>query len=212
MLNLTLEEQVCMKNLFLVLSCFSMFAGMASAQISFTPRVSHGYHNIKTQTKVVNNAIGGSTVILRDRSYSSSTRVSLEAGYTIGSEIEAILNVGYMPYHKVPGLKADFMNYDLALRKHIGEFYAQAGLGVQTFKYVEYRGASGANTNLPTFGIGAGYIYSLTSALGVDIAYRGYRSIHEGEKVRSTSGTYKSGSAIVDLENHELGLGLRYLF
>ncbi len=198
-----------MKNLLVAFSSFFFVSGVARAQFSITPRVSHSNYNLKFEQKVTDET---TKVETSSRVYSNSVRYAIEAGYKVNESSEVVFNIGEAGYYKISDTTAYFMSYDLAYRHYFGDFYGQVGLGAHTLKYDQHDSEPSGNFTLPTASLGLGYLWKFTDKLALDVFYRGFRAIHESEADRSKDELFTYDNTLSDLENHELGAGVRYQF
>jgi hypothetical protein len=188
-----------------------LLSGSAFAELSLTPRVGHNY--IKFDTEVKYN-ISNEPDVGPDRStnYSNSVRYDLELAYTTDQSLEWIVDLGYSQLPS-PSEKAGMMNLDLATRMFISDLYFQLGLGMQQFIFDGTDGDPSFTLTVPNVGIGVGYVLPLSSTLKLDFFYRGQLSLAASSYEKSEE--YSLGfasSRITSLENHQVGMGVRFSF
>ncbi len=198
-----------MKTLLLSLTALSALSSVANAQISVTPHIGFSSHNLKYENTTYDSATN-ITVDSPKRVYATGVKAGVEGNLQLAPGSELVLDLSYAGNSEVDNSKSYFMSYDFGYRHYFGDFYAQAGLGIETLKYGEAQGRENGIQNLPTAHFGLGYALKLTDSLTADIGYRGHRSIYKGESDRLIVGTLRSDAKLVDSEAHEATLGLRY--
>ena len=206
-----------MKNVFALIALVTtMTAGIASAQVSFTPRVSHNNVAIKYDS-TLHTLASGERVSTKGNVYQNSYKIDLELGYAFSSNLEGIFNIGYSPLYTNPDYRLDTGTADIGVRWKLNNAYAQVSVGNMLIK------AAGDDVenekyNLYTVGLGLGYRIPLSSRISLDPFYRGTINLGQSNTTttvaESTNGVTEANweTKLVGVESHQIGLGVTFDF
>lgn len=206
-----------MKNVFALISLVTaLTAGTASAQVSFTPRVSHNNVALKFDS-TLHTLATGERASTKGSIYKNSHKIDLELGYAFSSNLEGILDIGYSPLYFVPEHRLDTGNVDVGVRWKLSNAYAQLTLGNMIIKPAG-DDVESEKYNIYTAGLGLGYKIPLSSSISLDPFYRGTinlaKSNTQTSVAESTNGVTEANweTKMVGVEAHQIGLGVTFNF